>query len=82
MGPYVIVHAQPGKNTVALAHTIFPTPPHEKATLISAISDLIIFEGDFHQPHAGGQQAVVLVTGACSSVELVGISQGDGKLCA
>ena len=44
MGPYVIIHAQPGKNTVALAHTIFPTPPHEKATLISAISDLIIFD--------------------------------------
>ena len=44
MGPYVIIHAQPGKNTVALAHTIHPTPPHEKATLISAISDLIIFD--------------------------------------
>ncbi len=44
MGPYVIVHAQPGKNSVALVHTIIPTPPHEPATLVSATSDLIIFD--------------------------------------
>jgi hypothetical protein len=44
MGPYVIVMAQPGKNTVALAHTIQPTPPHEPATLVSAVSELIIFD--------------------------------------
>ena len=44
MGPYVIVHAQHGKNSVALAHTIQPTPAHEPATLVSAISELIIFD--------------------------------------
>ena len=44
MGPYVIVHAQPGKNSVALVHTITPTPSHEPATLVSATCDLILFD--------------------------------------
>jgi hypothetical protein len=44
MGPYVIVMAQPGKNTVALAHTISPPPAHEPATYISTISELILFD--------------------------------------
>jgi hypothetical protein len=44
MGPYVIVHAQHGKNSVALVHTISPPPAHEPATLVSAISELIIYD--------------------------------------
>jgi hypothetical protein len=44
MGPYVIVLAQHGKNSVALAHTISPAPAHEPATLVSAISELILFD--------------------------------------
>ena len=44
MGPYVIVLAQHGKNSVALAHTLSPPPAHEPATLVSAISELIIFD--------------------------------------
>ena len=44
MGPYVIVHAQNGKNSVALAHTISPPPAHEPATIVSAISELILFD--------------------------------------
>ena len=44
MGPYVIVRAQHGKNSVELVHTISPTPPHEPAKLISAISELILYD--------------------------------------
>jgi hypothetical protein len=44
MGPYVIVYTQHGKNSVALAHTVSPPPPHEPATLVSAISELILFD--------------------------------------
>jgi hypothetical protein len=44
MGPYVIVQAQAGKNTVALVHTISPTPEHEPATLVSAIQNLLLFD--------------------------------------
>jgi hypothetical protein len=44
MGPYVIVRAQAGKNSVALVHTIQPTPAHEPSSLVSAIQDLQIFD--------------------------------------
>ncbi len=44
MGPYVIVLAQATKNTVALVHTIHPTPPNEPAHLTSAIQDLLLFD--------------------------------------
>jgi hypothetical protein len=44
MGPYVIVHAQHGKSTVALVHTIQPTPAHEPTKLVSAIKDLYAFD--------------------------------------
>jgi hypothetical protein len=44
MGPYVIVLAQSGKNSVALVHTISPTPSNEPAKLVSAISELILYD--------------------------------------
>jgi hypothetical protein len=44
MGPYVVVKIERGKSTVALAHTIVPTPQREPATLISAISELRLYD--------------------------------------
>jgi hypothetical protein len=44
MGPYVVVRSQPYKGTVALAHTIVPTPPSEPATYISAVSELRLYD--------------------------------------
>ena len=44
MGPYVVVKFQTGTGTVALAHTVVPTPQHEPATLISAISELRLYD--------------------------------------
>jgi hypothetical protein len=44
MGPYVIVHAEPGKSTVSLVHTVSPPPPFEPAMLTSAICDLQLFD--------------------------------------
>lgn len=44
MGPYVVVRIERGHNTVALAHTIVPTPQREPATLVSAISELRLYD--------------------------------------
>ena len=44
MGPYVITKAERTGGTVTLQHTIVPTPLDEPATLVSAISELRIFD--------------------------------------
>jgi hypothetical protein len=44
MGPYVIVRSSPTQGTVALAHTIVPTPPSEPATYVSAVSELRLYD--------------------------------------
>jgi hypothetical protein len=44
MGPYVVVRSEPHKGTVALAHSIVPTPPFEPTTYISAVSDLRLYD--------------------------------------
>jgi hypothetical protein len=44
MGPYVIVRVEPASGTVALAHTIVPTPPFEPTTYISAVSELRLYD--------------------------------------
>jgi hypothetical protein len=44
MGPYVVVRIERGHSTVALAHTIVPTPQRVPATLVSAISELRLYD--------------------------------------
>ncbi len=44
MGPYVITKAERTRGTVTLQHTIVPTPTDEPTTLVSAISELRIFD--------------------------------------
>jgi len=44
MGPYVVVRMDPHKGSVALVHTISPTPPHEPTSLVSAVSELRLFD--------------------------------------
>jgi hypothetical protein len=44
MGPYVIVRTEEASGTVALAHSIVPTPPFEPATYISAVSELRLYD--------------------------------------
>jgi hypothetical protein len=43
MGPYVVVRCEATSGTVALAHSVVPTPPHEPATYISAVSELRLY---------------------------------------
>ena len=44
MGPYVIVRSDPGKGTVALAHSISPTPADEPAHYVSAITEVRLYD--------------------------------------
>jgi hypothetical protein len=44
MGPYVVVRTQEASGTVALAHSIVPTPPFEPTTYTSAISELRLYD--------------------------------------
>ncbi len=44
MGPYVVVRSEPHKGTVALVHSIVPTPPFEPKTYVSAISELRLYD--------------------------------------
>lgn len=44
MGPYVVVRSEPHKGTVALVHSIVPTPPFEPKTYISAVSELRLYD--------------------------------------
>jgi hypothetical protein len=44
MGPYVVVRSSPAHGTVALAHTIVPTPTSEPATYVSAVSELRLYD--------------------------------------
>jgi hypothetical protein len=44
MGPYVVVKSMPHKGTVALAHSIVPTPPFEPQTYVSAVSELRLYD--------------------------------------
>jgi hypothetical protein len=44
MGPYVVVKAEHGKGIVALAHSIVPTPSTEPSTLVSAVSELRLYD--------------------------------------
>jgi hypothetical protein len=44
MGPYVIVRVEAASGTVALAHSIVPTPPFEPTTYISAVSELRLYD--------------------------------------
>lgn len=44
MGPYVIVRTAEASGTVALAHSIVPTPPFEPSTYISAVSELRLYD--------------------------------------
>jgi len=44
MGPYIIVRVEPAAGTVALAHSIVPTPPFEPSTYISAVSELRLYD--------------------------------------
>lgn len=50
MGPYVVVRSEPHKGTVALAHSIVPTPPFEPATYISAVSELRLYDDSLAIP--------------------------------
>jgi hypothetical protein len=43
MGPYVVVKTEVASGTVALAHSIVPTPPFEPATYTSAVSELRLY---------------------------------------
>jgi hypothetical protein len=44
MGPYVVVRCQEASGTVALAHSIVPTPPFEPTTYTSAVSELRLYD--------------------------------------
>jgi hypothetical protein len=44
MGPYVVVKSEPHKGTVALVHSIVPTPPFEPQKYVSAISELRLYD--------------------------------------
>jgi hypothetical protein len=44
MGPYVIVRTEEASGTVALAHSIVPTPPFEPTTYVSAVSELRLYD--------------------------------------
>jgi hypothetical protein len=44
MGPYVVVRSEQHKGTVALAHSIVPTPPFEPRTYVSAVSELRLYD--------------------------------------
>ncbi len=44
MGPYVVIHAPSGVNTVTLSHTQQPPPMHEPASLQSSVSELRLFD--------------------------------------
>jgi hypothetical protein len=46
MGPYVVVRAEHAKGTVALSHTIVPKPTHEPQNLVSAITELRIYNDE------------------------------------
>ena len=44
MGPYVVVKADHGKSTVALVHSIVPTPLFEPTKYVSSIADLRLYD--------------------------------------
>ena len=44
MGPYVVVRADEASGTVALAHSIVPTPPFEPTTYVSAVTELRLYD--------------------------------------
>ncbi len=44
MGPYIVVKSEQKKGLVALAHTVVPTPSGEPSTLISAVTELRLFD--------------------------------------
>jgi hypothetical protein len=44
MGPYVVVRVEKASGTVALAHSLVPTPPFEPTTYASAITELRLYD--------------------------------------
>jgi hypothetical protein len=50
MGPYVVVRSQPKSGTVALVHSIVPTPAFEPASYVSAVSELRLYDDSLAIP--------------------------------